>query len=148
MLRHLLNELAKRTQHFLRFQGNMCMFMCPRPLARSSGPSTHALVQQCCVNVAKRFHHHTASKMLHEKSDRFQIWSNIIQRVATYRNRVADFHPCLAVSWPSLCNMLCPTMLQDVALKCCKRLARVFRPVGQLTFLMQKGIESRMVIAL
>ena len=27
--------------------------------------------------------------MLQEKFDRFQIWSNIIQHVATYRNRVA-----------------------------------------------------------
>ena len=32
MLRHVLNGLAKRSQHFQR---NMSMFMCPRPLARN-----------------------------------------------------------------------------------------------------------------
>ena len=32
ILRHVLNGLAKRTQHFQR---NMWMFMCPRPLARN-----------------------------------------------------------------------------------------------------------------
>ena len=30
----------------------------------------------------------------------------------------------IATGWPNVRNMLCPTMLQDVALKCCKRLAR------------------------
>jgi len=80
---------------------NMSLFMSPRPLAlgcrpkismenfewyRASGPSAHALVQQCCVNVAKRVQHHATSKMLHEKFDRFQIWSNIIQHVATHHN--------------------------------------------------------------
>ena len=30
----------------------------------------------------------------------------------------------IATGWPNVCNMLCPTMLQDVALKCCERLAR------------------------
>ena len=53
---------------------------------RASGPSAHALAQQCCVNVAKRVQHHATSKMLHEKFDRFQIWSNIIQHDATHRN--------------------------------------------------------------
>ena len=56
---------------------------------RASGPSAHSRAQQCCVNVAKRVQHRATSKMLHEKFDRFQIWSNIIQHVATYRNRVA-----------------------------------------------------------
>ena len=80
---------------------NMSLFMSPRPLAlgcrpkismedfewyRASGPSAHALAQQCCVNVAKRVQHHATSKMLHEKFDHFQIWSNIIQHVATHRN--------------------------------------------------------------
>ena len=57
-------------------------------LARS-GPHAHALAQRCYVNVAKRVHHHATSKMLHEKFDCFQIWSNNIQHVATHRNRVA-----------------------------------------------------------
>ena len=58
-------------------------------VAIASGPSAHALAQQCCVNVAKRLQHHATSKMLHEKFDRFQIWSNMLQHIATYRNRVA-----------------------------------------------------------
>ena len=33
----------------------------------------------------------------------------------------------IAIGWPNVCNMLCPTMLQDVALKCCERLARPLR---------------------
>ena len=67
---NVLNVLAKRTQHFQR---NFWMFMCPDPWHATSGPSAHALVQQCCVNVAKRAQHHTTSKTLHEKFDRFQI---------------------------------------------------------------------------
>ena len=58
-------------------------------LSATSGPSTHALVQQCCVNVAKQIQHHTTCKMLYEKFHRYEIWSNIIQHVSTYRNRVA-----------------------------------------------------------
>ena len=65
----------------------MSMFICPWPRRATSGPSAHALVQQCCVNVAKREQHHVTSKMLHEKFDRFQIWSNIIQHVAKDRNK-------------------------------------------------------------
>ena len=30
----------------------------------------------------------------------------------------------IVTGWPNVCNMLCPTMLQDVALKCCERLVR------------------------
>ena len=33
ILRHVLNGVAKRTQHFHHFQRNMSMFICPRPLA-------------------------------------------------------------------------------------------------------------------
>ena len=47
MLRHVLNGLAKRTQHFQR---NFWMFMCPDPWHATSEPSAHALVQQCCEN--------------------------------------------------------------------------------------------------
>ena len=51
-----------------------CRCLCaPAPGAQQSGPSAHALVQQCCVNVAKRVQHHATSKMLHEKFDPFQI---------------------------------------------------------------------------
>ena len=41
--------------------------------AQQNGPSAHALVQQCCVNVAKGVQHRATSKMLHKKFDRFQI---------------------------------------------------------------------------
>ena len=64
-----------------------CHCLCaPGPWRATSWPSAHALLQQCCVNVAKRVQHHATSKKLREKFDRFQIWSNIIQHVATYRN--------------------------------------------------------------
>ena len=33
----------------------------------------------------------------------------------------------IASEWSNVRNMLCPTMLQDVALKCCERLARPFK---------------------
>ena len=81
MLPQVLNEPARRTQHFQR---NMWMLMCS--WQATSGPSAHALVQLCCVNVAKQTDHRTTSKMLHEKIDRFQIWSNITKQVATYHN--------------------------------------------------------------
>ena len=32
----------------------------------------------------------------------------------------------IATGWPNVRNMLCPTTLQDVALKCCERLARPY----------------------
>ena len=38
----------------------------------------------------------------------------------------------IATGWPNVRNMLCPTMLQDVALKCCERLARLFTLVSIL----------------
>ena len=61
--------------------------------------------------LPERLQHHATSKMLHEKFSRIQISSsNMLQHTAT--------------EWPNICNMLCPTMLQDVALKCCVRLAR------------------------
>ena len=83
MLRQLLNGLAKRTKHSSQ---HVAVY---EPQAIASGPSAHALAQQCCMNVAKRVQHHAISKVLHEKFDHFQIGSNIIQHVATHRNRVA-----------------------------------------------------------
>ena len=46
MMRHLLNGLAKRTQHFKQFRSNMWMLMCPGLWHTTNGPSAHALVQQ------------------------------------------------------------------------------------------------------
>ena len=43
----------------------------PRLGAQSAKAYAHALVQQCCVNVAKRVQHDATSKMMHEKLDRF-----------------------------------------------------------------------------
>ena len=34
--------------------------------------SVHALVQPCCINLAKQVQHHATSTMLHEKFDHFQ----------------------------------------------------------------------------
>ena len=89
MLRHVLKRLAKRTQHFQHFQRKIWILCAPGPWHATSGPSAHALVQQCCVNVAKRVQHHTTSEMLREKFDRFQMRSNMLQHIATYRDRAA-----------------------------------------------------------
>ena len=104
ILQHCCMTLRTGWPNARNIHHNMLLFTSPRPLAlgcrpkismevfewyRASGSSAHALAQQSCVNVAKRVQHHATSKMLHEKFDRFQIWSNIIQHVATYRNRVA-----------------------------------------------------------
>ena len=67
--------------------------------------SAHALAQHCCINLAKRLQHH----------DHFQIWADNTQHVATPQQ--------VATWWPNACNMLRPTMLQYVTLKCCDRLA-------------------------
>ena len=85
MLRQLLNGLAKRTmqhssQHVAVYEPQASgtryrpkISMEDFEWYRASGPSMHALAQQCCVNVAKQVQHHATSKMLHEKFDRFQI---------------------------------------------------------------------------
>ena len=72
--------------HFLRD----CQCSCaPGPWRARSGLNAHTLAQQCCVDVAKQVQHHATSKISHDKFDRFLISSNIVQQVATYRNRVA-----------------------------------------------------------
>ena len=78
-------------RNIFNFFSPTCQCLCALgPWRATNGPSAHALVQKCCVNVAKRVHHHATSKMLHETEfDYFQIWSNIIQHVATDSNRVA-----------------------------------------------------------
>ena len=47
--------------------------------------------------------------------------SNMLQQIAT--------------GWPNVRNMLSPTMLQDVALKCCGRLARPLNCQSQRIFM-------------
>ena len=89
-----------------------CRCLCaPVPGAQQIGPIAHALVQQCRVNVAKR----VQSKCCAEHLTFFKFdptSSNILQHITTGLPNVGN------------CNMLCPTMLHDVALKCCARLAR------------------------
>ena len=48
----------------------MSMFICPCPWRAPSGPSAHALVQQCQTRTTSCI---ATSKMLHEIFDRFQI---------------------------------------------------------------------------
>ena len=46
----------------------------------------------------------------------------------------------IGTAWPNVRNMLCPTMLQDVALKCCERLAR---PLGKREFKKRRRLRLR-----
>ena len=98
-------------------------------VAIESGPSAHALAQQCCVNVAKRVQHHATFKILHEKFDRFQIWSNMLQNIAR--------------GCPNVRNTLCRTMLQDVA-RCCVEMLRAFGQalINTLTILEYNGLHQ------
>ena len=51
-----------------------CRCLCtPGPWRVTSEPSAHALMKQCCVNLAKRVQHRATSKLLHENFDHFQI---------------------------------------------------------------------------
>ena len=83
------------------------------PWYATSGPSTDALVQQCRVNVAKQVQHRTTSKMLYEKFDRYEIWSNSIQHFARYCNRVTN---------------VCNVVPNNVA-RCCAEMLQVFGQV-------------------
>ena len=55
--------------------------------------------------------------------------SNMLQHIATW--------------WPNVCNMLCPTMLQDVVLKCCERLARPLRRLESVSSLSNDALIRR-----
>ena len=89
------------------------------PGAQQSGPSAHA----------------PSAKMLRERGQTMDY--NIMQhpKCCTKNLTLFKFDPtCCNISqhiatwWPNVCNMLCPTMLEDVALKCCEHLARPYRP--------------------
>ena len=119
MLRHVLNGVVKRTQHFHHFQRNMSMFMYPRPLARKKWTN----------------HARLSATMLRERGQTRTTSCNI-QNVAQKKLTFFKFDPTssnmlqhIATGWPNVCNMLCPTMLQDVALKCCERLAKPLRKI-------------------
>ena len=56
--------------------------------------------------------------MLHGKFDHFQTWANNRQHFAT--------------RWPNARNMLRPTMLRYVALKCCDRLAGAWEKISSM----------------
>ena len=78
--------------------------------------SAHALAQHCCTNLAKRLQHPATSTNV-----AWKIWpfSNLSQQHPTCRNTSQQ----VATWWPNARNMLRPTMLRYVALKCCDRLA-------------------------
>ena len=72
----LLHDVATSRPSARNISNATCGCWCvPGPWHATIGPSTHALVQQCCVNVAKQTQHRTTPKMLHKK-----IWpfSNLI----------------------------------------------------------------------
>ena len=140
-----LKGLAKRSQHFNATSYNIvarccdmywtgwpnarnifnatCGRLCaPDPWHATSGPSAHALVQQCCVNEYIIIQHPKCSTKNLTVFKFDPTSSNMLQHIAT--------------GWPNVCNMLCPTMLQDVELKCCKRLAR---PLSLPSFLKLPG---------
>ena len=83
------------------------------PWRATSGPSAHALVQQCCVKVATRVQHHASSKMLHENLTVFKFVdptsSNMLQHIATYRYRVAKRMQHVVPNSVARC---CPEMLR------------------------------------
>ena len=102
MLRHVLNGVAKRTQHFHHFQRKMSMLMCPGPW--HAFHSATMLRERGRTGITGMQHPKCFTKNLTVfKFD--PTSSNMLQHIAT--------------GWPNVCNMLCPTMLQDVALKCC-----------------------------
>ena len=66
-----------------------CQCSCaPGPWCARSGPNAHALAQQCCVNV-KRERGQTSTTSCNIQNVARKIWtfSNLIQHVATYRNK-------------------------------------------------------------
>ena len=78
--------------------------------------SAHAQAQHCCTNLAKQLQHHATSTNV-----AWKIWlfSNLSQQHPTCLNTLQW--------WPNAWNMLYPTMLRYVALKCCDHLARALR---------------------
>ena len=103
MLRQLLNGLAKRTQHSSQ---HVAVYE-PTPLAlgcrpkismedfewnRASGPSAHALAQQCSWTWPIEYNIMQHPKCCTKNLTVFKFdptSSNMLQHIATYRNRVA-----------------------------------------------------------
>ena len=73
-----------------------------------SRTSAHALGQHCCTNLAKRLQHHAIS-------------INVAWKIFQPTTPIRSQH--IARWWPNARNMLQPTMLRYVALKCCDSLA-------------------------
>ena len=71
--------------------------------------SAHALAQHCCTNLAKQQQHHLTS-------------TNVAWKIWPFSN-LSQQHSTCYKGWPNACNMLHPTMLRYVVLKCCDRLA-------------------------
>ena len=100
----------------------MSLFMSPRPLA-------HSHVARC--NSKWTYRACPSATMLREmlRPNEYNIMQ--IPKCCTKNLTVFKIDPTssnmlqhIATGWPNVRNMLCPTRLQDVALKCCERLAR------------------------
>ena len=112
-----------------------CQCLCaPGPWRARSGPNAHALAQQSCVNVKReRDQTSTTSWNIQNVARKFWLFSNLIQHHPTRCN----ISQHIATGWLNVCNMLCPTMLQDIALKCCEHLARTWHfKLGYFTLLL------------
>ena len=83
LLAQYLQVLPKQLQHvdrmycnivghnMLRAFGHPVVTHCGM-LGLANQTSAHALVQLCCINLAKQVQHHATSIMLHEKFGHFQ----------------------------------------------------------------------------
>ena len=96
----------------IRVNNTQHVAKCRNTMAKRTQHVAPNNVARCCVGMLRSFGrgftHHPA-QMLHEKFDHFQSRANNSQHVAT--------------RWSNTRNMLRPTMLRHVALKCCDRLA-------------------------
>ena len=91
----MLNGLAKRTQHFNIFKAT-CGCLCA-PNAQPVNPpanNAHALVQQCCMNVAKQVQYHATRCTKKLNAFKFDpTSSNMSQNIS--------------IRWPNVYNICC-----------------------------------------
>ena len=120
LVQHLQSP-TKRSQHFSTAYRNIVesnmlrafrhpVATCCDRLGVENRTSAHYRVQHCCTNLSKRNRHQAASTNIAWK---FWPFSNLSQH--------------FAIGWSNARNMLHPTMLRYVALKCCDRLAGALR---------------------
>ena len=119
--------ISERSQHFSTAYRNIVesnmlrafrnpVATCCDILGVENRTSAHYRVQHCCTNLSKRNRHQAASTNI-----AWKIWplSNLSQQHPTCCNMSQHFQ----IGWSNARNMLHPTMLRYVALKCCDRLA-------------------------